>query len=155
MAINRYMWSTTIAIASPTNALPEHTNGVFPLPLYTHSSSPFPFSPSLTNHVVCNVFHYLFIIICFQSISNSSKMAFFLIFEFLKERVVSGTSERVASATRHRMKQRKPQRIVKTIRKTPILLPSSKLPRLGARSACVTGITAKNDLLFRNPRRLS
>ncbi|KAK6254428.1 hypothetical protein SCA6_015733 [Theobroma cacao] len=48
------------------------------------------------------------------------------------------TWERVASAMRQRMKQNRPQRMVKTMRTTPVLLPNSVLRRLGARSACVT-----------------
>jgi hypothetical protein len=38
------------------------------------------------------------------------------------------------------MKQNRPQRMVKTMRRTPVLLPSSVLRRLGSRSACVTAI---------------
>lgn len=43
-----------MATASPTNAAAAHNNGVFPLPLYTHSFfSPFPF-PLVPTHVTCN-----------------------------------------------------------------------------------------------------
>lgn len=50
------------------------------------------------------------------------------------------TLERVTSAIRHRMKQNRPQRMVKTVRKAPVLLPKPVSGRLGARSACVTAI---------------
>lgn len=52
------------------------------------------------------------------------------------------TMERVASAIRQRMKQKRPQRMHMIRRTVPALLPSSVLERLGARSACVTAITA-------------
>jgi len=41
---------------------------------------------------------------------------------------------------RHKMKQSKPNRIVKTIRKAPVLLLKSVLLLFGSRSACVTAI---------------
>lgn len=41
---------------------------------------------------------------------------------------------------RHRMKQKRPNRIVRTIRKAPVLLLKSVLLLLGSRSACVTAI---------------
>lgn len=44
----------------------------------------------------------------------------------------------MASAIRHRMKQKRPQRRVKTMRKRPVLLPKAVRGRLGERSACVT-----------------
>ena len=50
------------------------------------------------------------------------------------------TWERVASATRQRTKQNRPQAMVKTTRKAAVLLPKSVLPGLGARSACVTAL---------------
>lgn len=53
-----------------------------------------------------------------------------------------GTSERVASAVRQKMKQNRPNRIVKTMRSAPVLLARSVLFGLGARSACVTAISA-------------
>ena len=54
IAINMYVCCTTMAIASPTNAAAAHNNGVFPLPLYTHSYfSPFPLL-LVPTHVTCN-----------------------------------------------------------------------------------------------------
>jgi hypothetical protein len=41
---------------------------------------------------------------------------------------------------RHKMKQNKPNKIVTTIRKAPVLLLKSVLPLFGSRSACVTAI---------------
>lgn len=38
------------------------------------------------------------------------------------------------------MKQHKPQRMVNTMRETPVLLPNSVPGGLGARSACVTAL---------------
>lgn len=56
------------------------------------------------------------------------------------------TSERVASAMRHRTKQKRPIRIVRTMRKAPVLLLKSVFLLLGSRSACVIAI-------FRSSRR--
>jgi len=49
----------------------------------------------------------------------------------------------VASAMRHRMKQKRPIRIVRTIRKAPVLLLKSVLLLLGSRSACVIAISLR------------
>lgn len=67
--------------------------------------------------------------------------------------VPSYTSERVASAMRQRMKQNRPERMVKTMRKTPVLLPNSVLRRLGSRSACVIAIlSSPTELQLMQPQ---
>lgn len=48
------------------------------------------------------------------------------------------TWERVASAKRERMKQRRPHKMQRMVRRAPVLLDSSKPRGLGAKSACVT-----------------
>lgn len=46
----------------------------------------------------------------------------------------------MASAIRHIAKEKMPNRIVRTIRKAPVLPLKHVFPRLGSRSACVTAI---------------
>ncbi|KAJ8636340.1 hypothetical protein MRB53_010607 [Persea americana] len=50
------------------------------------------------------------------------------------------TTDRIASAMRHRMKHERPQRMAKTMRKAPSFPPKSALRRSADRSACVTAI---------------
>lgn len=128
-AIIMNVCSIIMAIANPTNALAAHNNGIFPLPLYRHSYRP----SFLSIHVIYNVISH----------RTKKKRGHFHNSKRERERVIGSTtctSERVASAIRQRMKQNKPQRMVRTMRRTPSLLPKSVLRRLGARSACVTAM---------------
>ncbi|BAT80322.1 hypothetical protein VIGAN_02332300 [Vigna angularis var. angularis] len=66
---------------------------------------------------------------------KTSRQGFLLFFSFIRLVILqtyeSCTSERVASAMRHRMKQKRPIRIVRTIRKAPVLLLKSVFLLLG------------------------
>lgn len=98
-AINKYACSTTMEIASTTNAAAAHNNGVFPLPLYTHSYLPlFPdLLPEFPTQATCTKTQQMFL---HQIMSYSPAITLF--FPLLPQYAKLLQSDKERSKTSHR-----------------------------------------------------